>query len=368
MPEERLGRDEGDGRDVGEAGLVDLVLDVEEELIGGAEAGAALGGADDDGPRVGEEALPCLAGEQGVLEVAHGLREAVVGAEAGDLLKRQAGPGGEHQLVVGDVLAVVGVDDPVLEVEAGRGSVAELDALALIHRRQRERDVLGPALSEGQPYERWDEGEVRAPVEDHDPVMLVEVFAQLKRRGQPGEAGSDDDDLLWTVDHVVPPLGSLDSIVPQIAFELHPAQLPDSIRSSYSYNDSSIQRCSCAMVASMSTTTDIPHPLPAPLVELIAERFRVLGEPMRIRLLDALREAPATVQELQRATGASQQSVSKHLGLLLRSGLVSRSKEGNFSLYAIADEGVFELCEQVCGGLRRQLDELDSLLPGGANR
>jgi DNA-binding transcriptional ArsR family regulator len=118
----------------------------------------------------------------------------------------------------------------------------------------------------------------------------------------------------------------------------------------------------------MSTTTDIPHPLPAPLVELIAERFRVLGEPMRIRLLDALREAPATVQELQRVTGASQQSVSKHLGLLLRSGLVTRSKEGNFSLYAVADEGVFELCEQVCGGMRRQLDELDSLLPGGANR
>ncbi len=55
----------------------------------------------------------------------------------------------------------------------------------------------------------------------------------------------------------------------------------------------------------MNTIMEIPHPLPAPLVELIAERFRVLGEPMRIRLLDALREAPATVQELQRATGAS---------------------------------------------------------------
>ncbi len=118
----------------------------------------------------------------------------------------------------------------------------------------------------------------------------------------------------------------------------------------------------------MVTATNVPHPLPAPLVEVIAERFRVLGEPMRIRLLDALREAPATVQELQVATGASQQNVSKHLGVLLRSGLVSRRKEGNFSLYAIADEGVFELCEQVCGGLRRQLDELDSLLPGGATR
>ncbi|MFI5004696.1 MAG: ArsR/SmtB family transcription factor [Solirubrobacterales bacterium] len=116
------------------------------------------------------------------------------------------------------------------------------------------------------------------------------------------------------------------------------------------------------------TTTNVPHPLPAPLVEVIAERFRVLGEPMRIRLLDALREAPASVQELQVAIDASQQNVSKHLGVLLRSGLVSRRKEGNFSLYAIADEGVFELCELVCGGLRRQLDELDSLLPGGATR
>jgi DNA-binding transcriptional ArsR family regulator len=116
-----------------------------------------------------------------------------------------------------------------------------------------------------------------------------------------------------------------------------------------------------------ATTTKVPHPLPDPLVELIAERFRVLGEPMRVRLLDALRESPATVQRLQEMTGASQQNVSKHLGMLLRNGLVSRSKEGNFSRYEIADAGVFELCEQVCGGLRRQLDELDALLPGAAD-
>ena len=112
----------------------------------------------------------------------------------------------------------------------------------------------------------------------------------------------------------------------------------------------------------------VPHPLPEQLVGLIAERFRVLGEPMRIRLLDVLRDGPATVQRLQEATGASQQNVSKHLGVLLRSGMVSRSKEGNFSLYAIADESVFELCEHVCGGLRRQLDELDAVLPGGTTR
>jgi DNA-binding transcriptional ArsR family regulator len=122
------------------------------------------------------------------------------------------------------------------------------------------------------------------------------------------------------------------------------------------------------MVANMKSATNIPHPVPPQLAEVIAERFRILGEPMRIRLLDALREGPATVHELQRATGASQQNVSKHLGILLRSGLVSRSKEGNFSRYEIADQSVFDLCEQVCGGLRRQLDELNRMLPGGTDR
>jgi DNA-binding transcriptional ArsR family regulator len=116
------------------------------------------------------------------------------------------------------------------------------------------------------------------------------------------------------------------------------------------------------MVVRMKASTTVTHPLPAPLVELIAERFRVLGEPMRIRLLDALRDGAASVGDLERATGASQQNVSKHLGVLLRSGMVSRRKDGNFSLYAIADEGVFDLCELVCGGMRRHLDELDAVL------
>src|ERR1035438_9374699 len=115
----------------------------------------------------------------------------------------------------------------------------------------------------------------------------------------------------------------------------------------------------------MDEVTHVPHQQQPELVELIAERFRVLGEPMRIRLIDALRDAPATVQQLQQATGASQQSVSKHLGVLLRSGLVSRRKEGTCSLYAIADEGVFDLCEKVCGGMRSHVEDLNALLQEG---
>jgi DNA-binding transcriptional ArsR family regulator len=109
-----------------------------------------------------------------------------------------------------------------------------------------------------------------------------------------------------------------------------------------------------------------PHPLPDDLVELIARRFRVLSEPMRIKLLDRLRDGGATVAELQEATGSSQQNISKHLGVLLQSGLVARRREGSFARYEIADDSVFSLCEQVCGGLRRQLEEVEALLEGGA--
>lgn len=118
------------------------------------------------------------------------------------------------------------------------------------------------------------------------------------------------------------------------------------------------------MATKTKSKTAVPHPLPELLVERVAERFRVLGEPMRIRLLEAMREGELSVKKLQEATGASQQNVSQHLGVLLRAGIVGRRKEGNFSLYAIADPVVFSLCDEVCDGLRRELDELDALLEG----
>ncbi len=106
----------------------------------------------------------------------------------------------------------------------------------------------------------------------------------------------------------------------------------------------------------------LPSPLPDALVELIAQRFRVLSEPSRIRLLDALRQGPATVAELQASTGASQQNVSKHLSQLLDAGMVRRVKDGNRAYYSIADDTLFDLCEQVCGSVRRQVAQLDALL------
>ncbi|CAB4913383.1 unannotated protein [freshwater metagenome] len=110
---------------------------------------------------------------------------------------------------------------------------------------------------------------------------------------------------------------------------------------------------------------DVPHPIPEPLSELIAARFRALGDPMRIRLLDLLRDGERSVGDLTMVLGTSQQNASKHLGVLHQAGLVTRTKVGTSVRYAIADPSVFALCENVCGGIQRQLHDLDQILTGG---
>jgi DNA-binding transcriptional ArsR family regulator len=97
-------------------------------------------------------------------------------------------------------------------------------------------------------------------------------------------------------------------------------------------------------------------------VELIAHRFRVLGEPARIKLLDALRSGPATVGELAGRLGLSQQNTSKHLGVLAAAGIVERTRAGNSVVYAIGDSTVFALCDLVCGALRDRITALQAVL------
>lgn len=109
----------------------------------------------------------------------------------------------------------------------------------------------------------------------------------------------------------------------------------------------------------------VEHPLPDDLIELIARRFRVLAEPMRIKVLDRLRQGEATVQELTLTTGSTQQNVSKHLGVLRQANIVGRRKVGNYAYYSIADEHVFALCEDVCASLVEEFEELREVVNGG---
>ncbi len=106
------------------------------------------------------------------------------------------------------------------------------------------------------------------------------------------------------------------------------------------------------------------HNLSEAALEKIAERFKVLSEPMRLKLLYALMDEEKSVSELVQETGGLQANVSKHLGLLLDSRVVGRRKQGLNSYYRITDESIFELCDLVCGSIHDRLAaELEDFSP-----
>lgn len=86
----------------------------------------------------------------------------------------------------------------------------------------------------------------------------------------------------------------------------------------------------------------------------VGERFKALGEPARLRILDALRRKPLTVGALVEVTGLNQANASKHLQVLHRLGFIERWKEGLFVYYRLADDDVFQLCDVMCGRIARE--------------
>jgi DNA-binding transcriptional ArsR family regulator len=112
------------------------------------------------------------------------------------------------------------------------------------------------------------------------------------------------------------------------------------------------------MARKMQIDMPAPHPLTDVAAELIAHRFRLLAEPMRIKLLDRLREGEETVHSLAESLGTTPQNVSKHLGVLAADGVVARRKVGNFAYYRVVDDGIWQLCHEVCGSIEQRLDSL----------
>ena len=97
--------------------------------------------------------------------------------------------------------------------------------------------------------------------------------------------------------------------------------------------------------------------LSAEAIALVAARFRMLGEPLRIRLLQALRDGEKTVSELVAAVASTQPNVSKHLRLLQDAGIVGRRQEGTSVYCFIADPTVFDLCNVVCDSLETRFSD-----------
>ncbi|MDX5300252.1 MAG: metalloregulator ArsR/SmtB family transcription factor [Gammaproteobacteria bacterium] len=92
-------------------------------------------------------------------------------------------------------------------------------------------------------------------------------------------------------------------------------------------------------------------------LEQIAFRFRLLGDPMRLRILHALQEGERTVTELVEITGSSQPNISKHLSILRNAGIVRRRQEANLAWFTISAPFIFELCDIVCNSIAQELDQ-----------
>ena len=89
-------------------------------------------------------------------------------------------------------------------------------------------------------------------------------------------------------------------------------------------------------------------PLSDRMVEVVAARFRALGEPHRLRILQVLEQGEAAVGEITERLNANQSNVSRHLQSLYDAGLVGRRREGSSVFYFISDPTVLKLCHLVC--------------------
>ncbi|HEV8433442.1 MAG TPA: metalloregulator ArsR/SmtB family transcription factor [Thermoanaerobaculia bacterium] len=99
-------------------------------------------------------------------------------------------------------------------------------------------------------------------------------------------------------------------------------------------------------------------------LDLVADRFRVLAEPQRLRILQLLHDGEKNVTELTDSLQTTQPNVSKHLRMLQEAGLVGRRQAGNTVYCFIADPTVFDLCDLVCTSLSERVAAHAQLLAG----
>ncbi|NQD36334.1 winged helix-turn-helix transcriptional regulator [Permianibacter sp. IMCC34836] len=88
----------------------------------------------------------------------------------------------------------------------------------------------------------------------------------------------------------------------------------------------------------------------------VAEVFKALAEPRRLKLLNVLRDGERNVSELVQLTASTQANVSKHLSVLLQAGLILREPRGTAAYYRMANASTYQLCDIVCGQLVKQAE------------
>ncbi|MER7462454.1 metalloregulator ArsR/SmtB family transcription factor [Streptomyces sp. NPDC097981] len=83
--------------------------------------------------------------------------------------------------------------------------------------------------------------------------------------------------------------------------------------------------------------------MPVPLYQAKAEFFRMLGHPVRIRVLELLQDGPMPVRELLAAIEVEPSALSQQLAVLRRSGIVTSTRNGATVVYELAGGDVAQL-------------------------
>ncbi|WP_406446938.1 metalloregulator ArsR/SmtB family transcription factor [Streptomyces sp. NBC_01613] len=110
--------------------------------------------------------------------------------------------------------------------------------------------------------------------------------------------------------------------------------------------------------------------MPVPLYEAKAEFFRMLGHPVRIRVLELLKDGPKPVRDLLAAIEVEPSNLSQQLAVLRRSGIVTATRTGSTVVYELAGGDVADLLAAarrilsvLLTGRQELLDELRTTEP-----
>lgn len=93
-----------------------------------------------------------------------------------------------------------------------------------------------------------------------------------------------------------------------------------------------------------------------------AEFFRILGHPVRVRILELLKDGERTVGDLQQELQMDSSGTSQHLGVLRKHGVLEARREGTSVYYAVRDPRIFQLLEVARQILTSNLSESQAVL------
>ena len=111
------------------------------------------------------------------------------------------------------------------------------------------------------------------------------------------------------------------------------------------------------------------------LSDFKADFFKALAHPLRISILDALREGELTVNEISKRFEVEPANASQQLAVLLNKNIVVTRKEGANVYYFVSDKSIFKLldaAEEIFNhhlvGVRKMLEEIQASQPTRATR